>query len=286
MRRFQTDPGSERANWFVPRFLAGAERALARARAGRMVPRVDTAALAEGARLLAQWDRRYTRENTRAVLFEAAMRRLVDRTWDELLAPDPTRPAGRGGAPPVQPPGDAPVYRRLATPSTAILAVLLTDSASAWWDDRRTADVIETRDDIVARALAEALTAVRKDQGEPDAGGWTWSRVRHANIRHLLQLPAFGALDLPVQGGPATLSPSSGNGAHGASWRMVVELGPEVRAWSIYPGGQSGHPASAHCRDRLPRWLAGELDPLVVPRTPAELPRPRVASTLVLRPAP
>jgi penicillin amidase len=67
---------------------------------------------------------------------------------------------------------------------------------------------------------------------------------------------------------------------------MVVELGPEVRAWSIYPGGQSGNPASARYRDRLARWLAGELDTLVVPRTPAELPGARVASTLILRPSP
>ena len=36
-----------------------------------------------------------------------------------------------------------------------------------------------------------------------------------------------------------TLSPLSGDGSEGASWRMVVELGPTVRAWSIYPGGPS-----------------------------------------------
>ena len=66
---------------------------------------------------------------------------------------------------------------------------------------------------------------------------------------------------------------------------MVVELGPELRAWAVYPGGQSGHPASAGYRDRLARWTAGELDTLVVPRRADDLPTVRRASTLVLTPA-
>jgi penicillin amidase len=104
-------------------------------------------------------------------------------------------------------------------------------------------------------------------------------------VRHLLQLPALSALDLSVQGGPSTLSPSSGSGTHGASWRMVVELGPEVRAMAIYPGGQSGDPVSPQYKDRLPRWVAGALDSLFVPRTAAELDGTRRAATLTLVPA-
>jgi len=39
-------------------------------------------------------------------------------------------------------------------------------------------------------------------------------------------------------------------------------------------------------RDRLPRWVAGELDTLVDPRTPGELAPGRVASTILLRHVP
>jgi penicillin amidase len=69
---------------------------------------------------------------------------------------------------------------------------------------------------------------------------------------------------------------------------MVVELGPTPRAWVTYPGGQAGDPASPHYTDRLPRWLAGELDEARVPRTPDELPTARRAATLdvTLTPAP
>jgi penicillin amidase len=52
---------------------------------------------------------------------------------------------------------------------------------------------------------------------------------------------------------------------------MVVELGPDVRAWGIYPGGQSGNPASPRYDDRLSQWLRGGLAPLRFPRTASEL---------------
>jgi penicillin amidase len=64
---------------------------------------------------------------------------------------------------------------------------------------------------------------------------------------------------------------------------MVVELGPEVRAWGTYPGGQSGNPASEHYIDRVAGWQAGELDTLLFPKRPDDLPRARTRATLLLR---
>jgi penicillin amidase len=82
---------------------------------------------------------------------------------------------------------------------------------------------------------------------------------------HLLGIPAFSEERIAVQGGPATLNPSS-VGGHGPSWRMVVELGDSVRAWGTYPGGQSGNPASARYKDRIALWREGRLDTLFAPR--------------------
>jgi penicillin amidase len=55
-----------------------------------------------------------------------------------------------------------------------------------------------------------------------------------------------------------------------------------VRGWAIYPGGQSGNPASSRYLDRLPRWLAGELDTVRFPANPGDLPAARVGSRLTL----
>lgn len=270
MRRFQTDPGSARADYFVP-FLLGASRTPR--------PEVDASRLAEATRLLAQWDRRYTATDTRAVLFEETMRLLAFAAWDELDRPGaaPQRATGAFGERTTAP------ARAVAVPSVA-LASLLTDSANAWWDVRATPNRVEHRDDVVAAALVAALDSCVAKFGPPDGGGWTWGKIRHANIWHLLRLPALSALDLPVSGGPSTLAPSSGSGTHGPSWRMVVEMGPEVRAMAIYPGGQSGDPIDPRYKDHLGRWIAGELDTLIVPHAAAELSGARRASTLTLTP--
>ncbi len=260
MQRMQTDPGSARADFFVPYFLDAARRVLAHPRIG-----VDSARLAEAAKLLSEWDRRYTRDNTRAVLFETAMNELVRRTWDELA--DPGQPS-----------------RRVATPSSAVLAELLQDSTSQWWDVRATPQV-EHRDDVLAASLVGGLASVREKHGDPAGDGWRWDRIRFANINHLLHLPAYSALDIPVQGGTETINPSSGDGSHGASWRMVVELGPELRAWVTYPGGQSGNPASAHYRDRVPSWRDGRLDAVRFPRSVDALAEGARAGSLTLVPA-
>jgi penicillin amidase len=232
MRRLQTDPGSARADYFVPFFLRGARGT-------------------EGARLLGQWDRRYTRENERAVLFETAMRELKRRAWHRL--------------------GDA-------WPEETILAELLADSTSAWWD--------VPRDSVLTASLSAALDTVRRRYGPPDGGGWRWDRVRTANIYHLLGIPAFSRLALPMAGGTSTISPLEGLGIHGPSWRMVVELGPTVRAWAIYPGGQSGNPISSRYADRIPRWMAGELDSLAIPRTPEDVATSGDAAIVELEPVP
>jgi penicillin amidase len=246
MRRFQTDPSSPAADLFVPAFLAAARR----------FPGRDT--VQRAAALLAQWDRRYTLDSDRAVLYEAAIQQLQALLWDEL--------------------------QDLPRPGLAVTAVLLRDSTSGWWDDRRTPDLTENRDLLLARALSLALTETLWRYGEPNAGGWRWRRIRHDNIYHLLRIRALSALGIPVQGGQSTLNPSSGRGDFGPSWRMVVELGPELRGWGIYPGGQSGNPASSRYLDRLGAWRDGRLDTLRFPHTADEL-HNRIVSWLLLTPA-
>jgi penicillin amidase len=242
-RRYQTDPGSARADHFVPYFLAAA-----RGRSGG-------SRVARAASLLAEWDRRYVVDNERAVLFEYAMAELGTLVWDEL--------------------GEGP------RPNDAIIASLLDDPASTWWDVRST-PVSEQRDDVLVLSLDRALARAERLHGDPRAGGWRWSVLRRANIRHVLDIGSLSPAPVPVQGGTSTLNPSSGNGRWGASWRMVVELGPEVRGWGIYPGGQSGNPISVRSRDRIGRWAAGELDTLRFPQSPIDLGAAAVRSMVLV----
>ena len=256
MRRYQTDSRSEQTDIFLAAFQAAA--------AGG--PR-DSATV-RAARLLAEWDGRFTTENERAVLYDVALDELTRRTWDELAVPG-------------SPADDRP--RRTATPNSTVLAELLQEPNSSWWDDRSTPEVHEDRDMILRASLAAAYTRVVKQYGEPGPA-WRWGKIRVANIHHMLRLSALSRLGIAMQSGPGTLSPSSGDGTHGASWRMVVELGDSVRAWGTYPGGQSGNPVSPRYDDRLKKWASGELDTLRFPHKADELRGKTLTSTLTLTP--
>jgi penicillin G amidase len=255
MRLTHTDPESE----LTPVLLGALRAAADAARRDGTFSDDDARAL----EVLEQWDARFDVESRGAVLFDAVFTAVTRRTWDELLLPGEDR--------------------RVGTPNSMILARLLEDAGSVWWDDRRTAGVREDRDAILLESLRDGWRDTRTRHGS-DPTLWRWSAVRRANVRHLLQLPGLGREGLAVQSGPGTLSPADGGGTHGASWRFVVELGPELRAWGTYPGGQSGNPASTRYDDRLGQWQRGDLAPLRLPRTAADLADALLASTLTFLP--
>ena len=257
MWRAHTDPRSELTEVLLTRLR---EAVSASRRAGTL-DSPDSAAFA----FLEAWDGNFDVDSRGAVLFDQFQAALTRHTWDELAMPGESR--------------------RLATPSGALLATLLRDEASVWWDERATSGRLERRDDILLASLRDAWTAARTRFGN-DPEAWRWGDIRRVNIHHVLRLPGFGRESLSVQSGPGTLSPSEAGGTHGASWRFVVELGPEVRAWGTYPGGQSGNPVSTRYADRVPQWQRGELAELRLPRRAADLPDSLVTSRLSFRVAP
>ncbi len=258
MRRYHTDPGSVRAETLAPALVRAAR---AKAAAG------DTSAsLAAAAALLGAWDLRYTRDNTAARLFETALQRAATLLYDELVAP-----------------GDSV---RVATPTDAQLPGLIADSANAWWD-RRATPARETRDDILAAALAAAYDTLVVQYGNPASTPWTWGKVAPAAPNHLLRLAGFAAPYRPVDGGRGTLNPSVGPGARranfGASWRMVAEMDGQPRIRAVYPGGQSGNPGSPRYLDRYAMWADGQLDSVRTPRTPQDLTAADTRAVLTLK---
>ena len=259
MRRMHTDPGSARAEAFFPLLLNVAREEAARDHAD---PRLGRAAV-----LLGEWKGSYRPDDERAILFELMMRELPFRIWDELI--------------PIDEPDGRPVHSTSQT-----LYQALHDTLSVWWDDRRTNQQAETWRDVITHSLTAALDTALARYGEPEAGGWRWGRVWPTDIWHLLRLRPLSRTGLAVQGGPETIAPAGRNGEHGASWRMVVELGDSVRAWGTYPGGQSGNPASPDYANRVDQWTRGELDTVLFPRSAADLPAARVRTRYSLRPAP
>jgi penicillin G amidase len=85
----------------------------------------------------------------------------------------------------------------------------------------------------------------------------TWGNYKHTTIQHLVpNFRSFSVENISTGGGRGILNATSER--HGASWRMVVEMGERPNAYGIYPGGQSGNPGSKYYRNFIDRWARGE----------------------------
>jgi penicillin amidase len=62
---------------------------------------------------------------------------------------------------------------------------------------------------------------------------------------------------------------------------MVVQLGPVVKGYGIFPGGESGNPGSFYYDDMLQTWKDGRLNELLFLQSPNESSK-RIKSTLTL----
>jgi len=126
-----------------------------------------------------------------------------------------------------------------------------------WYDDINT-DEKETIEMLVNQAYGEAISKL-KDEFGPFGSSWKWGEVNLTMINHLARVPGFGESLLTGGGDESVNATKKG---HGPSWRMVVEVKPDISAYAIYPGGQSGNPGSSHYTDMLDDWNKGKLIPL------------------------
>ena len=87
-------------------------------------------------------------------------------------------------------------------------------------------------------------------------GKITWGEFRNVRVPHVARLPGLGRSKISASGWGDVLNAT--RGAFGPSWRMVVEVGDEIKAWGVYPAGQSGNPGSKYYDNMIDRWAKGE----------------------------
>jgi penicillin amidase len=136
----------------------------------------------------------------------------------------------------------------------------------------------DTLSEIAPRAFRAAVANLEKRLG-PFSEAWRWGKVKGTEIRHLARIPGFGR-KIEADGAGQVIDAISSVWA--PSWRMVVELGGEIRAWGNYPGGQSGNPGSKFYEDRVDDWAAGKPCELVFLKS-ADEPDPRVVGRTIMR---
>lgn len=113
----------------------------------------------------------------------------------------------------------------------------------------------ESAADHVKKGFKEFLAKMQ--EWENNEGDYSWANFKKTSIQHLVpQFASFSVKNVYTGGGRGMLNASSERG--GPSWRMVVELGDEITAFGIYPGGQSGNPGSKFYSNLIPIWANGE----------------------------
>lgn len=111
----------------------------------------------------------------------------------------------------------------------------------------------ETLQDLLVLSLKNATEKLKMIEAE---GNLEWSRFKDTKVQHLLKIPAFSRLHVPIGGGSGVINASKAD--HGPSWRMVVHLKDETEAFGVYPGGQSGNPGSRYYDNFIDTWAKGD----------------------------
>ena len=240
--------------------------------------KVDDAFTQEAIELLRTWDYTQPRDSAAAAYFNAVWATMMDLTFDDEL-PVGTRPDG--GA-------------RWAE----VVRQLLQDPQDPWWDDRRTPNVVESRDEILRQALIQARLRLTSQLGK-DPSTWQWGQLHRLRLvqqplggvdvtKLLHPLLNRGPIDMP--GGPAIVDANgydASSGTFAVDWapsmRMIVDLSAFDRSTWVNQTGQSDHPGQANYTDQLDAWADGDTFPWPFTRAAVER---AAAQTMTISPAP
>ncbi len=193
-----------------------------------------------GFKILSDWDMVNSPESIAATIFETWMQVLLKAIWKDEFSSKSLE---------------------LAMPSRDRTFFMLINEPDAKWFDNVTTPQVETMPQIVLSSFSATLDTLIARHGNISPA-WQWSDIKEAEIRHLSsQIKPFNAPKLKTGGGASIVNAITKT--HGPSWRMVVELGAEPKAFGIYPGGQSGNPGSPYYLNMLDKWEKGELNELV-----------------------
>ena len=254
LRRLQNDNLNMTARQLLPRLLALAT--------GPINADTLVAPTSPEARVLAEmrrWNYQYAADALAPSVYELWYGNLVKRIWGDDFGLKATGLEMRNPA------------------RDRTKKLILREPGSRWIDDRRTPQR-ETLPQLVRRSLRFATDSLTRKYGAIGPK-WAWKNQKSTDILHMLQIPGFGHMDLDCGGGAGIVNATTER--LGPSWRMVVALGPQVRAYGVFPGGQSGNPGSPAYDDLLETWRVGQLDELIFLRSATE-PHPRVRAAWTL----
>lgn len=136
-----------------------------------------------------------------------------------------------------------------------LLKLLKTQPYHKLFDHKATPDKVETAKNVVYDSFYWAVMKFY-DLDKYKLKPLEWGKFKATGVRHLARINPFSVLNINVGGNRHVVNAMTPT--NGPSWRMIVSLGPDLKAYGIYPGGQSGNPGSAYYDNAVSKWAAGE----------------------------
>jgi penicillin amidase len=193
----------------------------------------------EGFSIVSKWNRHFDADEIGASIFELWHKNLGVQIWQDEFD-DPKAP--------------------MRYPSRdRSVELLLNEPNSVWYDNVKTAKK-ETREDLVNASFKFAIDSLKRKYGSLDKD-WAWGNLKSTNVPHLAKIAGFGSKNL-YNGGSKT-SVNAVSETNGPSWRMIVALGKDVKAYGVFPGGESGNPGSHYYDNMVDTWSDGKLNELL-----------------------
>jgi penicillin amidase len=214
----------------------------------------------EGQRTLVGWDYAAANDSAAAAYFNVVCHNIFKLTFRDELPEEDLWPTG----------GDR---------WYAVLTILIKQVRNPWWDDVRTPDKIETRDDILLAAMTNARKEITSLMAR-DTDQWQWGKLH--TVR--LQNPTLGKSGIKpienlfnrgryqVDGGPAVVNAMAFDDRQGyavtagPAMRMLIDLGDLDASRWVNQSGVSGHAFHRHYDDQTELWANQRLWPFVSSR--------------------
>ena len=247
MRQLQNDNFNLRAQNALPLFLPYVQ------------PSKLTGEQTSALNIMQKWNYRHDVAEIGPTIFTEWMRQYMDGVWQDDF-----------------PSNDSVTMRYPSFDRTLVMA---RQEPTVHWFDNLTTPAHETLGDVLTLTFRQAVDSLTRQHG-PIGKAWQWGNHKATRISHLARLDALSALNVQIGGGSGIVNATSER--HGPSWRMVVALGPQPKAYGVYPGGQSGNPGSPYYLNMLEAWRTGHLNELLYLQT-AQDRHPRIKWKAVIK---
>jgi penicillin amidase len=196
--------------------------------------------------ILKSWDFYHNIESEGASYFESWWNALIPLIWDEMDS----------------------AHVAMQDPTSYTTISLIKNQPTFSFFDMVATPEKETATDLLRLSFSKGVADIEawKTKNGKDP---SWGPYKDGFIGHLLRQEA---LSYHINHGGGRSIVNAHSRTHGPSWRMVVSLEKAgIKAWGVYPGGQSGNPGSPFYNNMIEPWTKAKYFTMHFEKSPEQL---------------